>query len=153
MVQYVPNLHGWNRWLNQNNHPGEIATNRFNSNSCVEIGNDVWIGQGVFVKSGVKIGDGAIVAAHSVVAADVPPYAIVAGVPARVKKYRFSDHVIERLRSLQWWNYNILAIAGKANFASVEEAADLIENEVQQAILKPYDAPKHMLSPVMIGNT
>jgi len=149
MVQYVPDLHGWSTWLEQNSYHGEIPTNRFNSNSSVEIGNDVWIGQGVFIKSGVKIGNGAIVAAHSVVAADVPPYAVVAGVPARIKKYRFPERVIERLSTLCWWDYNILAVAGNANFASVEDAADVIEEAIQKKILIQYRAPKHMLSPVV----
>src|SRR3712207_1627096 len=55
------------------------------------VGNDVWIGYGAIVMSGVTIGDGAIVAAGSLVAADVPPYAIVAGNPARVVKSRYDD--------------------------------------------------------------
>ena len=68
------------------------------------IGNDVWIGVRVIVKAGVKIGDGAIVGAGSVVTKDVPPYAIVAGVPAKIIKYRFDTDTIERLNSSKWWS-------------------------------------------------
>lgn len=64
------------------------------------IGDDVWIGQGAQVMVGVKIGSGAIVASRSVVTHDVPPFAIVAGVPAKVIKYRFNDE-LERDRHLQ----------------------------------------------------
>lgn len=70
----------------------------------VHIGNDVWIGSRVLVKGGVHIGDGAVLAAGAVVAKDVPPYAIVGGVPAKVIKYRFPEPVIEKLKEIQWWN-------------------------------------------------
>lgn len=70
----------------------------------VEIGNDVWIGYGVMIPNNVKVGDGAIVAAGAVVTKDVPPYAIVGGVPAKVIKYRFPEDKIERLLELKWWD-------------------------------------------------
>lgn len=68
------------------------------------VGNDVWIGCHAVILSGVAVGDGAVVGAGSVVTHDVPPYAIVAGVPARVLRYRFPPDVIARLLALQWWN-------------------------------------------------
>ena len=70
----------------------------------VEIGNDVWIGYGVMIPNNIKVGDGAIVAAGAVVTKDVPPYAIVGGVPAKVIKYRFSEEKINKLLKLKWWN-------------------------------------------------
>jgi len=72
----------------------------------VVIGNDVTLGANVIVLPGVKIGDGAIVGAGAVVAADVPPYAISAGVPARVLRYRYSDEQITKLLRIAWWNWD-----------------------------------------------
>lgn len=76
----------------------------------VIIGNDVWIGDGVFIKSGVVIGDGAVIGANAVITKDVPPYAIVAGVPARIIKYRFENEIIQNLKKIQWWNYDFQEI-------------------------------------------
>ncbi|MDQ0392055.1 CatB-related O-acetyltransferase [Labrys monachus] len=69
------------------------------------IGNDVWIGQRALVLPGLVIGDGAVVGAGAVVTRDVPPYAIVAGNPARVIRYRFPDAVIAALSRIEWWNW------------------------------------------------
>lgn len=69
------------------------------------IGNDVWIATGAFIKQGVKIGDGAVIAAGAVVIKDVPPYAIVAGVPATIKKFRFTDEQINKIQDSQYWEY------------------------------------------------
>ena len=71
----------------------------------VHIGNDVWIGDNVFIKGGVTVADGAVIAAGAVVTKDVPAYAVVAGVPAKVMKYRFSQDVIDSLLKTAWWNY------------------------------------------------
>lgn len=70
----------------------------------VRIGNDVFIGENVTVLSGVTIGNGAVVAAGAVVAKDVPAYAIVGGVPAKLIRYRFSPDQIAALQRIQWWN-------------------------------------------------
>lgn len=69
----------------------------------VTVGNDVWIGARAMILDGVSIGDGAIIAAGAVVAADVPPYAIVGGVPARVIRYRFPEDVVSILLDWKWW--------------------------------------------------
>lgn len=69
------------------------------------IGNDVLVGSHALVLGGVVIGNGAVVAAGAVVTKDVPPYAVVGGVPARVIKYRFSQDIIEKLQEMQWWDW------------------------------------------------
>ena len=67
------------------------------------IGNDVWIGGGCFIKQGVSLSDGAVVGMGSIVTKDVPPYAIVAGNPAKLIRYRFDDETINKLLKSEWW--------------------------------------------------
>lgn len=69
------------------------------------IGNDVWIGHGATVRAGVTIGDGAVVAAGAVVARDVPPYAVVAGNPAIIKKFRLPATLISPMLRSRWWRF------------------------------------------------
>lgn len=70
------------------------------------IGNDVWIGEGCFIKAGVIIGDGAVIGMGSVVTRNVEPYAIVAGNPAKLIKYRFEKCICDRLEMLCWWEWS-----------------------------------------------
>lgn len=70
----------------------------------VEIGNDVWIGVRVFIAGGIRIGDGAVVLSGAVVTKDVPPYAVVGGVPARILKYRFDEETVSFLLQKKWWD-------------------------------------------------
>ena len=100
------------------------------------IGNDVYIGHGAFIRPGIKIGHGAIVAAHSVVVKDVPPYAVVAGNPAVIKKYRIPENMIEPMLATEWWRFGPWQL----------QAIDMTEpqsalNELQSLtpILKPYE--------------
>ena len=69
------------------------------------LGHDVWIGHGAVVLAGRSIGTGAVVAAGAVVAKDVPAYAIVAGVPAKLVKWRFPPEIAGRLQKLAWWDW------------------------------------------------
>jgi acetyltransferase-like isoleucine patch superfamily enzyme len=69
------------------------------------IGNDVWIGHGAFILPGVHIGDGAVIAAMSVATKNIPPYAVVAGSPAKVVRYRFPEEQIEALQASKWWEF------------------------------------------------
>ncbi len=83
-----------------------VKTNLYNEqeNGLVEIGNDVLISANAIILSGIKIANGAVIGAGAFVNKDVPPYAIVAGVPAKIINYRFSAEVILQLQQLQWWN-------------------------------------------------
>ena len=69
----------------------------------IEIGNDVWIGARAIIMGGVKIGHGSVIAANSVVTKNVPPYAVVAGVPAKIIKYRFGEVKVKEMLEEQWW--------------------------------------------------
>ena len=75
--------------------PGHAPTN---------IGNDCWIGRDTTIMSGVTIGNGAVIGARALVTKDVPPYAVVVGVPTRVIKYRFPNDLIDALQASKWWN-------------------------------------------------
>ena len=71
----------------------------------INVGNDVWVGAMSTIMSGITIGDGAIVGAGSTVTKDVPPFAIVAGNPGKIVKYRFTEEQIEKLLQISWWNW------------------------------------------------
>jgi acetyltransferase-like isoleucine patch superfamily enzyme len=78
----------------------------------VTIGHDVWMGHNVNVMAGVSVGTGAVLAAGSVVTKDVPPYAIVGGVPAKLIRYRFDEKTIERLLAVRWWEMELGDLSG-----------------------------------------
>lgn len=107
-----------------NDHPQYPSAHcdvRFVQNEPVQIGADVWIGLNAVILDGLSIGDGAVIAANAVVTADVPPYAVVAGVPARIIKYRFDNETRERLQRSKWWERdNEWLSANKAKFTDVE---------------------------------
>lgn len=90
----------------------EPGYDRF-TDECI-IGNDVWIAAGACVCRGVTVGDGAVIGAGAIVTKDVPPYTVVAGVPAKPLKKRFDDEVIALLQESRWWDLPAEVI--KANF-------------------------------------
>lgn len=95
----------------------------------IEVGNDVYIGFGVTIIGPCRIGDGAVIAAGAVITGNVPPYAIVGGVPAKIIKYRFSKEDIDFLERLQWWNKSQQWIKEYAKyFSSVGKLRDALNN-------------------------
>lgn len=87
----------------------------------ITIGNDVWIGRNAVLLGNIIIGDGVIIGAFSVVAKDIPPYAVVVGNPAIIKRYRFADDQIEKLLKIKWWNLKDDIIEeNKADFLDID---------------------------------
>jgi chloramphenicol O-acetyltransferase type B len=83
----------------------EEITGYETSKGDIIIGNDVWLGSGCTILSGITIGNGAVVGARSVVTREVPPYAIVAGNPAHIIRWRFDEPTRKALLQLQWWHW------------------------------------------------
>jgi len=130
----------WNEW------GGPVAGNLESPSEvqAITIGHDVWIGHGAFIKPGVTIGNGAVVGAFAVVTRDVPAYAIVAGNPARIKKMRFSDALIDRLEQSEWWKYAIWDLKG-IQFDQVEKALTELETRIESQALETFAPPKIIL--------
>lgn len=96
-------------------HPFQYTATRYHygeSGSPTEIGHDVWIGRGAMIMEGVKIATGAVIAARSLVTRDVPPYAVVAGMPARIVRYRHSPEIVAGLLASVWWQLPINLLKG-----------------------------------------
>lgn len=124
------------------------------TNIPVTIGNDVWIGHQVIIKSGITIHTGAIVGAGAVVTKDVPPYAIVAGNPAKIIKYRFKPEVIDTLLSSEWWAYDLSRIDTAIRYDNVEEILRIFHSSnpsqsLEKLRVKTYkltfNKPKYLL--------
>ena len=101
------------------------------------VGNDVWIGQKATILPGVHVGDGAIIGANAVVTKDVPPYAVVAGNPATIKKYRFDEETIKLLLELKWWDKDIEVIKELIPIISSNEIGDY--KEELKRLIKKYN--------------
>lgn len=92
----------------------------------VNIGNDVWIGANVSICEGLNIGNGAVLAAGAVVTKDVPPYAVVGGVPSKIIKYRFDETTISKLEKLKWWELDLKEIK-HLDFEDISECIKELE--------------------------
>ena len=93
----------------------------------IKIDHDVWIGDNVMIKNGIHIGTGAIIGYGAVVTKDVPPYAIIAGVPARIIKYRFEKDIIEKLLESEWW-YLPDEIIKKIPYDNIEQTISFLNS-------------------------
>lgn len=107
-------------------HTGPTFADRGYFSEVVEtrIGNDVWIGARAIVLDGVTIGDGAVVGAGAVVTRDVPAYAIVGGVPARLIRYRFDESTRESLLAARWWDRDEAWL--RANFRDFHDVPSFV---------------------------
>jgi virginiamycin A acetyltransferase len=90
------------------------------SKGDVIIEEDVWIGSNSVILSGVNVGRGAVIAAGSIVNKDIPPYAIVGGVPAKIIKMRFTESQIKHMERIKWWEWDDIKIAENNRFFETE---------------------------------
>lgn len=122
----------------------QVPFNQQKSNETkVTIENDVWIGQDALLKAGVCIGTGSVVAAGSVVTKDVPPYAIVGGVPAKVIRYRFRQETMDELLNLKWWDYPIWNCSTISGDETIEGFIDKFSNWRDREAIEVVQ-PKHI---------
>ena len=134
-----PAAHDWDLFVRPGARDGERARGiHFPTNlRRTVIGHDVWIGARALVLKGVAIGHGAIVAGGSVVTRDVPPYAIVGGVPAKVLRMRFDAPTVERLLALRWWRFALHDLAGLP-FDRMPEVLDTVEERIASGTLEEW---------------
>ncbi|MCV3458940.1 CatB-related O-acetyltransferase [Campylobacter lari] len=108
------------------------------TNKKINIENDVWIGEGALLKQGVTLGNGCVVGQRAVVTKNVPPYAIVVGIPAKVVKYRFDEHTIKRLLKIQWWNYHFADFHNINIKLPINKYIDILENMISKGKIEKY---------------
>ena len=118
--------------------PGADAPQDYHaSRGDVVIGHDVWLGSGCLILSGVTLGHGAVVAAHAVVTRDVPPYAVVAGNPARIVRRRFDEATAAALVEAAWWDFPHETVAGWIPLLQSGRVAELIAAARAEAAIAP----------------
>ncbi len=110
-----------------NHEVGNFFLEEFSQGEDTNVGHDVWIGHNAMIMPGVTLGNGVIVGSGAVVAHDVPPFAVVAGNPARIVRMRFSQEVIDLLEELAWWHMDpeeireILPVLTSADIPALEQ--------------------------------
>ena len=106
-----------------------------NQTKCC-IGNDVWIASNAVILRNLNIGNGAVIGAGAIVTKDVEPYAIVAGVPARVIKKRFDERTIEVLNGIEWWSWPIEMIRENLELIYCSTVNESVLEELKQVALE-----------------
>lgn len=134
--QYQTSRFAFSRMADSYDHIAKRSGPYTFDNDGPRIGNDVWIGARVTILRGLTIGDGAVVAASAIVTKDVPPYAIVGGVPARIIRFRFDEATVDRLLELRWWRFTPNQLSG-VPFDDVDRAIEEIERRID-AGMEPY---------------
>lgn len=132
-------IDAWMEWTKR------LNKKKRNKKNTLIVGNDVWIGNGAKVLQGVTIGDGAVVGAGAVVTKDVPPYAVVGGVPAKIIKYRFSDEIIARLLELKWWEYSPNILLGLDIINPSNEVLDQLEQRIKSGGYPKLKTPIYII--------
>jgi virginiamycin A acetyltransferase len=110
------------------------------SNGPIVIGNDVWTGFGSVVYPGVTVGDGAVLAAGAIVTRDVPAYAIVGGVPAKVISYRFEEPIRTALLRIRWWDWTEAKVRAHIGQLASPAIADFVSRHDPNASTQPCSA-------------
>lgn len=114
-------------------HPENYVS--FEQKKPAVIGNDVWIGLNAVIMDGVTVGDGAVIGTHAVVTKNVPPYAIVVGMPAKVLRYRFDEETIARLQNTRWFDRDIEFIK-TLPVGDVQKCLEILEKTGENADTK-----------------
>lgn len=119
-------------FIHNNTHETELLEirNKKEQKKGIEIGNDVWIGLNSVILPGVKIGNGVTIAAGSVVNLDIPDYAVVGGIPARIIRMKHANETINKLNQIAWWNWEESEIKKRKKdfYLSIEDFIKKYEN-------------------------
>ncbi|MEH7230066.1 CatB-related O-acetyltransferase [Bacillus safensis] len=142
MLTYDNKVTAFNDYLTEAGNSFGTVSNSIANSSAIVIGNDVWVGQDVrFSSTGITVGDGAVIAAGSIVTKDVPPYAIVGGTPAKLIKFRFPPHIIQKLMNLKWWQYAFGDFTTVKADDNIEVFIDKVTALIESDVIKPFTPP------------
>lgn len=146
-VRISPGSHATD-WLST--HPMLLlgSTNPYQAapKTPTHIGNDVWIGAGATVMPSVRIGDGAVIAASAVVSRDVEPFAVMGGVPAKMIRHRFPEHVRQAILDARWWDYDFSTSTASLDFSDVTHVLRAIELARKEKTLRRLPARRRQLT-------